>query len=239
MTTKEAQGLPQDTLVGEFIERLEAHMGRQDVPVLLRDCRQAAALIRSLSEANAALEVERERLKAFEANATKSITDLDQALGKMLLERAELASYAHEATKAITGLTAGGSEYFGRKIGDMYTADLPFCVERIRASQSRSHEWWQKAAGEKKAAEAALSAATAEIERLKEDRLHHPYEDWRKAINFAIETDEPQAFLKCWNHGEWDVLDRDWPEWSALFASALAASKSEAAERGNDLEGGK
>lgn len=45
---------------------------------------------------------------------------------------AAITSYAHEATKAITSLTIGGSEFFGKRIGDMYTADLPFCVQHIR-----------------------------------------------------------------------------------------------------------
>lgn len=44
----------------------------------------------------------------------------------------ELAEYAREATKAITGLTGGGSENFGKPIGEFYPADLTFCVERIR-----------------------------------------------------------------------------------------------------------
>lgn len=44
----------------------------------------------------------------------------------------ELEDYAREATKAITGLSGGGSENFGKAIGDLYPADLPFCLERIR-----------------------------------------------------------------------------------------------------------
>lgn len=63
-------------------------------------------------------------------NATISrLTADNETLRK---ERDALHEYAHEATKAITGLTVGGSEYFGKRIGEMYTADLPFCVERIR-----------------------------------------------------------------------------------------------------------
>jgi hypothetical protein len=51
-----------------------------------------------------------------------------------------LREYAREATKAITSLTAGGSEYFGKRIGDIYTADLPFCLERIKASKQALHK---------------------------------------------------------------------------------------------------
>jgi len=52
----------------------------------------------------------------------------------------ELEDYAREATKAITGLTVGGSEFFGKRIGEMYTADLPYCVEHIRDRDRRNHE---------------------------------------------------------------------------------------------------
>lgn len=33
--------------IEELIERLESHMGKQDVPVLLADCRAAAAALRT------------------------------------------------------------------------------------------------------------------------------------------------------------------------------------------------
>ena len=58
--------------------------------------------------------------------------ELLAALRTLLEHNAALKRYAREATIAITGLTPGGSEYFGKRIGDMYTADLPYCVERIR-----------------------------------------------------------------------------------------------------------
>ncbi|KAB2676747.1 hypothetical protein F9K85_09635 [Brucella tritici] len=47
-------------------------------------------------------------------------------------KREALENYAREATKAITGLTGGGSENFCKEIGDVFTADLPYCLERIR-----------------------------------------------------------------------------------------------------------
>lgn len=50
-----------------------------------------------------------------------------------------LREYAHEATKAITDLAGGGSELFAGKIGDMFIADLPFCVNRVRERQEMIH----------------------------------------------------------------------------------------------------
>lgn len=50
---------------------------------------------------------------------------------------AELETYARDSTKAITGLTSGGSEFFGKRIGDIYTADLPYCVDHIRDHRRR------------------------------------------------------------------------------------------------------
>ncbi|WP_407976911.1 hypothetical protein ACJKIH_14990 [Brucella pseudogrignonensis] len=44
----------------------------------------------------------------------------------------ELEDYARKATTAITGLSGGGSENFNNPIGDLYPADLPFCLERVR-----------------------------------------------------------------------------------------------------------
>jgi hypothetical protein len=65
------------------------------------------------------------------------------------------------------------------------------------------------------------------------DVVAHPYEDWRAAINFAIETDEPQAFLRAWNHGEWSVLDDEWPEWKEY----LAASTPSPIASGSEIKG--
>ncbi len=38
------------TEAAELVERLESHMGKQYISILLADCREAAALIRSLSD---------------------------------------------------------------------------------------------------------------------------------------------------------------------------------------------
>jgi hypothetical protein len=84
---------------------------------------------------------------------------------------ATLEAYAHEATKAITNLTAGGSEYFGRKIGGMYTADLPFCVKRIRERDTRAHDWLVEETKKRRAA-AQLRQAREALERIREqDRV--------------------------------------------------------------------
>lgn len=32
------------------------------------------------------------------------------------------------------------------------------------------------------------------------------------AIQFALETDEGLEFLRCWNHGDFDVIRREWPD---------------------------
>lgn len=59
---------------------------------------------------------------------------------RLRAERDELAKYAREATVALTSLTPGGSEYFGRQIGEMYTADLQACVAAVRDRFERSEK---------------------------------------------------------------------------------------------------
>lgn len=53
-----------DDLAG-LVERLESHMGRQEVAVLLADCRTAAATIQSLAARNAELEMGLEDLLSW------------------------------------------------------------------------------------------------------------------------------------------------------------------------------
>jgi hypothetical protein len=31
------------------------------------------------------------------------------------------------------------------------------------------------------------------------------------AIEYAVFTDEPQAFLKCWLEGDWEAIRKEWP----------------------------
>ena len=41
------------------------------------------------------------------------------------------------------------------------------------------------------------------------------------AIQFALETDEGLAFLRCWNEGNFDAIRREWPEApEAVFVGA-------------------
>jgi hypothetical protein len=48
---------------------------------------------------------------------------------------------------------------------------------------------------------------------------HHPYEDFNKALNFALDyTDEGIEFLRAWREGSWALLDREWPEWRDFVA---------------------
>lgn len=57
---------------------------------------------------------------------------------------AEADDWIREATKAITGLTCGGSEYFTRRVRDVYRADLPFCVQHIRERFEREREFGRR-----------------------------------------------------------------------------------------------
>ena len=45
------------------------------------------------------------------------------------------------------------------------------------------------------------------------------------AIEFAITCTEPQAFLKCWLEGDWEVLKKEWPEaYSDIFPDEIKPS---------------
>lgn len=81
-------------------------------------------------------------LAKIEAALTSSPAQVDakDAPAAEVGELNALRQYALDATKAITGLIAGGSEYFGKQIGDIYTADLPLCVERIRTKIEAAHK---------------------------------------------------------------------------------------------------
>lgn len=46
----------------------------------------------------------------------------------------------------------------------------------------------------------------------------HKYADWELFGMFICEAveknmDEIEVFINSWSHGDWDDLDRDWPEW--------------------------
>lgn len=61
-----------------------------------------------------------------------TIATLNSDNTALAAQNKRLDDYAREATKALTGLSGGGSENFGKPIGELYPADLTFCVERIR-----------------------------------------------------------------------------------------------------------
>lgn len=53
-----------------------------------------------------------------------------------------LRRYALDITRALTNLTGGGSEMFDGQIGEMFKADIHFCVSRIRDRHDRLHRLW-------------------------------------------------------------------------------------------------
>lgn len=96
----------------------------------------------------------------------------------------ELAEYAREATKAITGLTGGGSENFGKEIGDVFTADLPRCLERIRERYVSKVELKRLEAKLAAATETAARAAYRACAETRHVSLGHAAAD---AVRAALE----------------------------------------------------
>jgi hypothetical protein len=99
-------------------------------------CEQVAKEIRALD------------IGALALHATSQ--PLSQEGGHAEIERlerdlAEADEWIREATKAITNLTAGGSEYFARRVRGVYRADLPFCVQRIRDRFEGAERRWRDA----------------------------------------------------------------------------------------------
>lgn len=46
----------------------------------------------------------------------------------------------------------------------------------------------------------------------------HKYEDWELFGRFICKAteeymDELHVFINSWSHGDWDALDKEWPEW--------------------------
>lgn len=107
---------------------------------------------------DAASEAEEMRARAFAAEAVADQRGADLA---------EADAWIHEATKTITGLTASGSEYFGRRVRDVIRADLPFCAQRIRETRDGLVESFKQAVADRKAAEAERDTLASEVERLK------------------------------------------------------------------------
>lgn len=73
------------------------------------------------------------RIEAYEAADAARQARTDRA------ELEALRNYAFKATKAITGLVGGGSEMFAGRIGQMFKADLTYCVERLRERSQMAH----------------------------------------------------------------------------------------------------
>lgn len=49
-------------------------------------------------------------------------------------------------------------------------------------------------------------------------------ECWTAVVQFALVADDGQAFLRCWNEGDFDAIRREWPEApeEVYFADPLA-----------------
>lgn len=123
-------------------------------------------------------------VKALDAEITRLREDLD----RVTRERDEALAYVKDATVAITELTSGGSEFFGKRIAGIYTADLPFCVQRIRETRAGQFEHIRKLARELKSAEAALAKRDEEVARL------------REALEHIRNLDEADGHDLTWQH---------------------------------------
>lgn len=53
--------------------------------------------------------------------------------------------------------------------------------------------------------------AAREIERLNEEARFAPHASVA-AIAFALQDDDCEAFLRCWNEGDFEAIRREWPE---------------------------
>ncbi|QWK79144.1 hypothetical protein [Ochrobactrum sp. BTU1] len=104
---------------------------------------------------------------------------LESQLTSQAAQYKDLEDYAREATKAITGLTGGGSEYFGKRIGEVFTADIPFCLERIRGRYASKTEV--------KRLEKKLSVATGALGKISDAKteLNSPH-DYSRGWNDAL-----------------------------------------------------
>jgi hypothetical protein len=60
-------------------------------------------------------------------------------------------------------------------------------------------------------ASSLTNRAAREIERLNEEVKVAPHAAVA-AIEFALKDDDCEAFLRCWNEGNFDAIRREWPE---------------------------
>ncbi len=146
---------------------------------------QSEAELKQVRADNAAIIHDLNRIKDHETELVNDNAAKDARIK-------ELEEYAREATKAITGLTSGGSEYFGKEIGDVFTADLPYCLERIRERYVSKVEL--------KRLEAKLEAAEKALEPLA-DIAGQPWADENGWTDAACQKDRivdwfgPSAFF--------------------------------------------
>jgi len=68
----------------------------------------------------------------------------------------------------------------------------------------------------------AIAAAEAKSDRLAERvaELEADKSICLAAINFALQCDGPDAFLRCWNDGSADV-DEEWKDWQEFKANLV------------------
>jgi prefoldin subunit 5 len=139
-------------------------------------------------------------------------------------ERDEADRWIHEATKTITGLTAGGSEYFAKRVRGICRADLPFCAQRIRERYAAGHSHIVEAGRARKAAESRVAGLQAEVEKLRE--ALKPFAEAHEAVeNICAEScqaglgDDVKLWISTYGSGgSYPLLEfRDLSRARALF----------------------
>lgn len=93
-------------------------------------------------------------------------SNLNKALVQLTKEHEEMRNYALDVTRALTGLVGGGSEMFAGRVGEMFKADIPFCVQRVRERFDRA---------EARARDAIRARKNAEIGQAEPPSYHDLY----------------------------------------------------------------
>lgn len=68
-----------------------------------------------------------------------------------------------------------------------------------------------------KVAEAALTAYGKHYLQEEQENKPDQTEIFTQVIEFAIETDEPKEFLRCWLEGDWQAIKDEWPEFKGYL----------------------
>jgi hypothetical protein len=168
---------------------------------------------------------------AFIETGVRHITAIEARAEAAERDREAVRDYAFEITKALTGLVGGGSEMFlGRLFKgtdrELFKADLPFCIGRLRDRFTRSEErgdaWYRKMREAERERDAAR-AKVAELERrwkfwmrrfdglLAECRLSPPADTRALAVEIDEEMKLQAAqaiFGFCHEDADWD----NWPK---------------------------